>query len=58
MKKKFEINLKKIIVFYSLGFLSANFLPQNYFFSIMNKIHDKINDNLEVEDKGDFYKIN
>ncbi len=57
MKRKLEINVKKIMMIYLIGLTSSIFMPDKYYFSIMNKLHKKINDSIEVEDKVDFYKI-
>ena len=43
---------------YSVGFSVAFFLPKQKFFQIMNYYHMRVNDNLEVIDKGAYFKIN
>ena len=55
MKK--TINIKKIVTMYLVGFISAQFLPGKYYLSIMNWYHKRIMDNLEVEERSDFYKL-
>jgi hypothetical protein len=57
MRKSLEVNVKKIILMYSLGFITAIFMPQKIYFKIMNTFHSTINKNMIVHDKGDFYKI-
>jgi hypothetical protein len=57
MKKRLQINLKKVMTMYFLGFMGAQFLPSSYYISIMNLYHKRIMDNLEVEERNDFYKL-
>ena len=58
MKKKLEINIKKIMVMYLFGFTAAQLLPNRFYFKFMNFYHMKLMDNLEVEEHSDFYKLN
>jgi uncharacterized protein (DUF2164 family) len=57
MKKGVQINLKKIMAMYFLGFISAQVLPTYYYKGIMTWYHNRIMDNLEVEERSDFYKL-
>jgi hypothetical protein len=57
MKNKLVVNLKKVFFVYFTGFGIAFFMPEKYFFVIMNLYHKRLNDNLLVIDKGDYYKI-
>jgi hypothetical protein len=57
MKKKLEINLKKIMIMYMIGFTSAFLVPQGFYFKIMNFYHKQINDNIEILDKDEFYHL-
>ena len=57
MQKRLIIDYKKIIMVYSLGFISAFLIPEKHFFGMMNILHKKINEDLIVLDKEEYYKL-
>lgn len=56
-KKVLQVNLKRIFLVYSIGFATALFMPKKYFMFIMGKHYERINNNLEVIEKNDYYKV-
>lgn len=58
MNKRLEINVKKIMFMYFVGFSAAIFLPNRYYVNLMNNYHNKILESLEIEDREHFLKIN
>jgi hypothetical protein len=55
--KTMEVSMKKIILAYSVGFLSAYLLPNKYFFNIMNFQHEIINESIVVRDREKYIRI-
>jgi hypothetical protein len=58
MNKRLEINVKKIMLMYFVGFTSAMLLPNKYYVNLVNIYHNKILESIEIEDRENFIKIN
>lgn len=52
-----NINFKKVVIVFSVGFISAYLMPQKYFIKIMSYYHTKINDSLMVRETDNYYKL-
>ena len=57
MKNKLIVNFQKILIVYGVGFISAFALPEKYFFGLMNIFNQKINEELVVIEKENYYKL-
>jgi hypothetical protein len=49
--------MKKVFLMYSVGFVSAFVLPKRYFFDIMRREHEMINDNIVVRERERYIRI-
>jgi hypothetical protein len=57
MKNKLIVNFQKILIVYGVGFITAFALPEKYFFGLMNIFNQKINEELVIIEKENYYKL-
>jgi hypothetical protein len=55
--KTLEVNVRKIMLMYGVGFMTAFLLPRKFFFAIMNYQHERVCDSIVVTERERYVKI-